>query len=407
MKLLILAFLITCSVQSLAQNSYDSPYSAYGVGFINGETSSLNRGLADTGIGIRDNSNLNLANPASLGAVSLPISHIFEMGTYVESNQYETSSLTASNTNGGISGMSYWFKFSRAWSGVAGIAPFSTVAYSIKSLRDLGTIENAEYLFQGDGNIARLYLGNALDLIKNLSIGLNLSYLFGSIHHYEQVNSGNLPEYNYDDKVFLNHLDLDFGLQYTINFDKKKLVIGMIANNGLRLTGNRSGRLYDVDGNTIVEFSNGTVSYTLPQAAGIGLSWETERVLIAGDMRFEKWSDASLPNRDISLQDVWRFSGGLVHKGQTNPISYLEAVAWHTGIHAGDYYQRLGAKNVINWGFSAGLSFPVFDGRSSFNLNYAFDRLGTISDGLIRQNAKKFMLDVVIRDMWGRRGRID
>jgi hypothetical protein len=56
---------------------------------------------------------------------------------------------------------------------------------------------------------------------------------------------------------------------------------------------------------------------------------------------------------------------------------------------------------------SFGVSLPVFDNRSSINLTYSFDQLGTLQDGLILQRSQKIMFDVIVRDFWGRRRKFD
>ena len=403
---LLFVLLVGCFTQSYAQVSYNSPYSFYGIGFVNTKSSSLNRGLAGTGIGIQDEFNLNFANPASYGSIVAPVSHIFEIGTYVESNRYETTRLVESKSNGGVSNLSYWFKFSPKWSAVVGLSPYSNVSYNIKASRDLGILGDIEYIYEGSGNITELYFGNSFSVTKNLSVGLNISYLFGSIHRYENLETDVLPGLTYDDKIFTKKIDFDAGIQYSIKLKDKKLVVGVTLDDGLKLSGTRTGKLYNSDGDTLKSISNDDVTYTLPASAGFGLSLQTKLFLLAGDVKFENWSNADLANDDLMLQDLWKFSGGILYKGVPNADNYLGAVGLRGGAHVENYYQTL-TRKLLNWGVSAGLSFPVFDGRSSFNFMYSFDKLGTISDGLILQHSHKFMLDVVIRDLWGVKRRFD
>lgn len=392
---------------SFSQNSYNSPYSFYGIGFINHKSSSLNRGLAGTGIAIRDRMNLNLVNPASYGSIAWPVSHIYEIGTYVETNRYEASELVESKANGGITNMSYWFKFSTKWAAVAGLSPFSSVSYHINSKRQLGIVDDIEYEFQGSGNITQLYLGNSFKVTENLSVGLNISYLFGSVHKYEYLENALIPGLTYDDKIFANNFDFDAGVQYGFKLKNKELIAGLIIDDGLKLSGTRTGKLYNADGDTLRSINEGSVQYNLPPSVGFGLSLQGERSVIAADIKFENWSEADLANDDMILQDAWKFSGGYYNKGNPNGDSYLNAVGWRGGAHVENFYQLLNGEGILNWGISAGLSFPVFDGKSSLNLTYSFDKIGTVTDGLIEQQSHKFMFDVVIRDLWGGKRAID
>ncbi|HEX5167942.1 MAG TPA: hypothetical protein VFW11_02125 [Cyclobacteriaceae bacterium] len=406
-RFLLVAVVTLTVISTFAQVSYNSPYSFYGVGLINNKSSSLNRGLAGTGIGIQDDYNLNYVNPASYASIVSPITHIYEVGTYVESNRFETTTLSESKTNGGMSNLSYWFKLSPRWASVAGLSPYSSVSYSIKATRDLAILDNVEYTREGAGNITQLYFGNAFNVVKNFSVGLNISYLFGSIHRYEYLSTSILPGLTYDDKIFIRKFDFDAGLQYKFHWKDKKLVVGMTLDDGLKLEGTRTGKLYDSEGDTLKTISNSDVQYTLPASAGVGLSLQTKLFLWAGDVKYENWSNADIANKEIILQDVWKLSGGFMYKGNANSDSYLGAVGLRGGVHAENFYQKLNGRNVLNWGASAGLSFPVFDGRSCINFIYCFDKLGTVSDGLILQHSNKFMLDVVIRDLWGGKRKFD
>ena len=180
---------------ALSQNIYNSPYSIYGLGIINYRMSTLNRGMSGTGIAVRDGFNLNYVNPASYGSIASPVSSVFEMGFYVEQNDYRTTDLSESRTNGSLSNINYWFKFLPQWSSTVGLTPFSSVSYNINTTRRLGGISEVDYRYEGDGTISRLYWGNGFSISKNLSLGLNISYMFGTISRRESVNTLNQATY--------------------------------------------------------------------------------------------------------------------------------------------------------------------------------------------------------------------
>src|SRR3989337_2043493 len=187
--ILVGLFTIIYSSSVLAQNIFNSPYSIYGLGIVNKRMSTMNRGMGGTGIAVRDEFNLNYVNPASYGSIVSPINSIYEMGFYVESNRYKTNELTELKTNGSLSNLNYWFKLKPGWSSTVGLSPFSSVSYNINIPRNLGGIENVNYTYDGSGTISQLYWGNSIDVIKNLSIGVNLSYLFGSLSKNESINA--------------------------------------------------------------------------------------------------------------------------------------------------------------------------------------------------------------------------
>src|SRR5687767_896750 len=108
MRCFLFCILFSFTMRVAAQNIYQSPYSIYDLGLINDRASTLNRGMAGTGIGVRDQYNLNYKNPASLGSIMAPVSSIFEMGFYIERNNNRTSNLSESGSIGSLSNINYW-----------------------------------------------------------------------------------------------------------------------------------------------------------------------------------------------------------------------------------------------------------------------------------------------------------
>src|SRR6188768_3691393 len=161
---IIAGILLLQAQATRGQNTFSSPYSVYGIGLLNSRTSSFNRSIGGTGIGLQDPFNLNHVNPASYASITASVTHIYEVGFYTESNRYQTSSLSKSKTNGGITNLNYWFRLRPRWATTLGLTPFSSVSYSISAKKDLGTSSSATYLYEGSGNITQLYLGNGFNI---------------------------------------------------------------------------------------------------------------------------------------------------------------------------------------------------------------------------------------------------
>ncbi len=409
MRYILVGLFLLLYSSGFAQNIFNSPYSIYGLGIVNKRMSTLNRGMGGAGIAIRDEFNLNYVNPASYSSIVPPINSIYEMGFYVENNSYRTNELTESKTNGSLTNLNYWFKLKPSWSSTVGLSPFSSVSYNINIPRNLGGIENVNYTYEGSGTISQLYWGNSIDVIKNLSIGVNLSYLFGSLSKNESINaltpSGILILEN---KITANKFDIDAGVQYKINLRKHKaLVIGLVADDGVSFNARQKNYLFDGSLDTLNTSTGTKLNYVLPASLGVGLAFQTRRSIVAGDLNFENWSEADFPEEETIFSDTWKFSAGYMYKGNPEAMSYLGSVSLRTGFYVQNYYLRLKENDLPSWGMTFGLSLPVFDNRSSINLTYSFDQLGTLQDGLILQRSQKIMLDVIVRDFWGRRRKFD
>ncbi|HPH45718.1 MAG TPA: hypothetical protein PKU83_01850 [Chryseolinea sp.] len=391
-----------------AQNTFSSPYSVYGIGMLHYRTSSLSRSIGGTGIAVQDEYSINPINPASYSSIKSPITHIHEIGLYIESNRYTSQSTIESKTSGGITNLNYWFKFAKWWSATAGLTPYSSVSYKIKTQRELATTSLVNYTYEGSGNINQLYLGNAFNVVKNLSVGVHAAYFFGNILKTESLDLYDGESYlTYENKIVARTFHFDFGLQYKINFKNKSLVIGIIADDGLTLTAKQQNALYDHNADTLSSGVGKTLKYKLPKYAGVGLSLNSKRYTIAADLKFEDWSNASYAKEEVVLQDTWKFSAGYIYKGNPEAENYFGLVSLRTGFNVQQYPLKLKGKSSLMWGWSAGVSLPMFDGKSALNLTYSMDQFGTVEDKLVLQRSQKFILDLVIRDLWGNKRRAD
>jgi hypothetical protein len=371
------------------------------------QLSGLNRSMGGSGIGVQESFNLNHLNPASYGSIVQPVSHIFEVGLYGSSNRLSTFDASESKSNGGVTHLSYWFKFKPWWAATIALSPFSSVSYDIVAQRELGGIP-IDYNYHGSGNINALKLGNAFRLGEHLSFGVNVSFLFGSIVKNETLDlpTGTLTLEN---KIVARKLKLDAGLQYKINLPNRSLVIGIIAAPPLKITGKQSSSLYD--GNEIADTlhtSTGeSVDYSLPASFGMGLGLHSKRSVIAADLKYTNWSNASFSNEESSFTDTWRASAGYCYKGNPDAMNYFGLISFRAGAYAQNHYLNLEGNNLKAWGFSCGASLPAFDNRSSINLTYGYDQLGTTASGLIKQQSQTFTIDIVIRDLWGIKRKFD
>jgi hypothetical protein len=111
--------------------------------------------------------------------------------------------------------------------------------------------------------------------------------------------------------------------------------------------------------------------------------------------------------QETTLQDTWKFSVGYMYKGNPDATNYWGSVSLRAGFYTQSYYQVIKENVLPWWGMSLGVSLPVFDNRSSINLTYGLDQMGTLNNDLILQRSQKIMFDVIIRDLWGIKRKFD
>ncbi len=202
-----------------AQNNSSSPYSRFGIGDIQSTGFSETEGMGSSSIAIHEPFNINLSNPASYSSLKLTTFEFGASSVYTKYSETGFASNTTNNTN--ISYVALGFPVvSNIWGASIGILPYSNVGYKIS---DNGTSPNGDetsYLYRGLGGINQIYLGNALNITKNLSFGANVSYLFGSI---QRQNSMELPglgssyHTRITNTINISDLSYKFGLLFTID----------------------------------------------------------------------------------------------------------------------------------------------------------------------------------------------
>ncbi|MFZ6010449.1 MAG: hypothetical protein ACOYXT_08860 [Bacteroidota bacterium] len=402
---LVFCIVSLLTIQSVCgQHVFNSPYSVYGLGLVHDRASAFNHSLGGTGIAVRDEFNLNHVNPASYNSIISPISHIYEAGFYIESNHYETQSLRVSKTDGSLTGLGYWFRFSPRWSAALALLPMSSVSYNIRTEREIGTGSPGTYRFEGKGNISQLSFGNSLKVTENLSLGVRASLLFGALRKNEIIEQEDLSSgFMLEKKVTVNKLDFDFGLQYKINVGKNNLVLGVTVDDGLSLRGVRTYSLFNDELDTLHAGTSSAIRYSLPFSAGGGLAFHTKRSIVSADAVFKKWSNAYLAEDNVTLLDTWRFSIGYVYKGNVESENYWNTISFRAGYYVQQHYMSFDRQRLPNYGFSTALSFPIQGNRASINLTYSYDKLGTVQNGLILQQS----IDLVVRDIWGFKHKVD
>lgn len=408
MKYYLSLLFLVHSFTIFSQNIYSSPYSIYGPGIINNRLSTLNRGMGGAGIAVRDVFNLNYLNPASYASIAAPVTSIFEMGFYIQRDGYSTNELTESKTNGSLTNISCWFKPTRRWASMVGLSPFSSVSYKINSTRSLGSIPEVDYRYEGSGAISRLYWGNSFNITRNLSAGVNISYFFGTISKTESISANQASNLTYENKINTNKTHIDAGLQYSVSLRKdRSLVVGFVAEDGITFKANGKSFLYDNMSDTLNRTTGQKLQYGIPSRMGLGLALHSPRSIVAADLDWQSWSTLKSADQGTVFTDTWKFSLGYMYRGNPDATTYAGMVSLRAGLHIQNYYLQIKQNTLPWWGLSAGVSMPMFDNRSSINITYAFDQLGTLDDGLILQRSQNIMIDVIIRDLWGIRRKFD
>ncbi|MBC8033882.1 MAG: hypothetical protein H7Y03_07030, partial [Chitinophagaceae bacterium] len=184
----LLTVLILAGSSGYAQN-ISMPYSIIGIGDI--ENSYFNRtsGMANTGFSMRFRNSINQANPASYSELQNQF-FTFELATQGKTVSYTGNDVDPNDNSNGdftIKRLAAGFKLSNRWGTTVALSPYSSVSYLVGGSKDNGAGSGATSVIDGNGGLNQILIGNGYRFSKNVSLGINAAYLFGSVKQTENL----------------------------------------------------------------------------------------------------------------------------------------------------------------------------------------------------------------------------
>ncbi|MFN8340299.1 MAG: hypothetical protein U0V64_01420 [Cyclobacteriaceae bacterium] len=408
LRYFLLGGVLWCAGLSVsAQAIYNSVYSSYGVGFLGGNYSALNRGLSGTGIGLQDDYMLNHANPASLNSITPPSNQMFELAVNAGNVTHASSNLSETKSSGGMDLLSYWFRPKPKLAMSFSLSPFSSMNYNVLAQRTAGAYNDLNYQYKGSGGTALLNWGSAYSITKNLSVGFDGMYVFGNFSKTERMQISPSSFLQYDVKTYASRLSFGGGIQWKIPIGKSAIVLGGVAHKAITLKGVRQGTFMYGNSTVFAQTDEQNVTFNTPESYGGGVSFKFRRSTLAADALYRKWPTSISSDPGVTFMPTWRYSAGYTLRGDVTSVSFINTISWRAGVYVEDFYVQLGSSKLTTTGWSVGFSIPVQNIRSAVALTYSSNLLGTTANGLIQESSQRITLDVQVADLWGIRRRFD
>jgi len=409
----IIILLLICALTGRSQN-INSPYSYFGLGDLYNYRTAFNMSMGGIGLALKSPLYINYANPASYNGLDTT-SFVFEGGLYGDFINSKTDIQTASSQNIQLGYLLMGFPITKWWKSSLGIRPFSEMGYLIVDEKQQENIGRVSYNYEGDGGLNQAYWGNSVTFFKSLSLGVNASYLFGSLYHDQVIDfpdSVNIQSFRLRHKLYVHDFLFNFGLQYTHKFKNDlSLTVGLVYNYTTNLNATRdllAETFYPkFDGSDdiqdTVQFSldeEGTVVY--PQSYGAGIALHKGNTwLVSGEYSTQDWneyksyglSDSLTKSRNISV-------GGYYQPYREGITKYWERIQYRFGFRYTQSYLQLRGNQISEFGVTFGVGLPVRGSFSTFNLAVEIGQRGTIDEGLIKENFVRFTLGVAMFERW-------
>jgi len=389
MALLILVFVTD---RGNAQNTV-SPYSIFGPGEIQDQGFSVGNGMGGAGIALKSGNYLNNLNPASYAGIDSS-RIISEFGIAGKGYKLSSSSESQLGFTGNLSHIGIGFRYTSWLAGSFGVVPFSTINYSIqKSSYVEGTDIPYNSTFEGSGGISQFYYGNAVRLGKHLSLGMNFSFMFGSLMQEENVEGNSLvPQLQIVRNDYLHSLYFDYGLQYSFTAAKKEFSLGMTFAPEQNLKSKHILTVYDDSYSEVYSDEYNTDYLTIPNMAGVGIAVvKPGKYKLALDYNYQNWAAVEYPTQNDDFVDFHKVAFG----AEVMPWNYsavnpsYKNWTYRFGINYTHSYLKLGGSPIDKKSMTVGVGIPLPGHISNVNFSVTGGWSGTKANNLVEE---KFIL---------------
>ena len=411
-KTFAFALLSLLSLNTFAQTITSSPYSRFGLGELQQTNTVVSIAMGGINNGLRLENVINSQNPASYNRVNLTTFDFGVSGRFdriANANDYMISKHAAPNY------MKMAFPITKKWSASIGLVPFSGTGYESKIKRNAS--DSITQIFKGTGGLNQFYFGHALYIAKGLSVGVNLSYVFGSIDKIKANEyADTLSYYNIrqTNATYVGSLYSTFGLQYSKSFASgHTFIIGYSGALQSKLNATRSllseryyytstgyERLVD----TVQISPDESGSIVMPAFHSIGLSYsKLNSWLIGLDVNQGKWSQFQeygvAPNP--KLNDTYQLAlGGSIIPNYNAVGNYFATIEYRAGFNFTQSYLTINEQKINAIGLSMGFGLPLPKSSSKVNFAVEVGRMGTTTNNLVQEEYLKFHLGFNFSDKW-------
>lgn len=397
--------LASLCLSSSAQSSV-SPYSMFGIGSLDTGNHGIYSGMAGLGIGLREDNSLNTANPASLTALE-PKTFVMDMAATGSISGFYGQGRRTYLGSGNIDKVSFGFRIGNFVSAAIGLAPFSMVEYKI-SKDSFIEGEDGKYssYFSGSGGLHKVYVSFGFDIFRDLSIGLNGSFIMGQITSTEQ--SDYWTAINKSVSGITPYMDL--GIQYHRNLDRnRKITAGITGSYRKKFSMHNTYSLADNDSTTVATTSRPVTEQNIPAYIGGGISYSTGRFTVGADYIFRKWSAIDSGTDFIEYKDMNKITVGFSYTPDKYDVRrYWKHIRFLFGISADDSYMSISGISGIDWCVTAGMEFPIRNSTSAYwSLKYERNTFPMLNRNTITENCLKLTLGIKFGESWFERKRFE
>ena len=404
--MLLLAVAIGCGAAQA--QIVTSPYSKMGYGMLSDNASSVQRSMGGVGYAMKGGRIINVMNPASYANVD-SLTYLWDVGIDLTNLWSKENGKKGYNFGGGLDYLTGHFRVSKGVGVAFGLLPYSSVGYSYGA-----TIDGGSESRSGNGGFNQLFVGVGYEPFKNLSVGLNFAYLFGSTTNTTLITSSSSSYFTRNMKI--RDWNAQVGLQYSLPLlhGRDLLTVGATFQPKKSFHGDAWGTSFDTQDSEVdtIGYTSMSGKYEQPASIGVGLSYNVNRKLtVEADYTYQKWSGAKyepisgFEPQSMKFDDRWKIAAGVQYTPNKRG-SYVGAMSFRAGAFYNHDYMNYGGNNVRDYGASVGVGLPAPGGKTTVNLGVEWRHRETSPTHLITENYLNITLGVNFNELWFWKSRI-
>lgn len=411
------------------QSGTNSPYSQYGLGQLSEQTSGFNRGMNGLGLGFREHNQVNYLNPASYSAMD-SLTFIFDAGLSGQITNFKEGSTKVNAKNADFEYAVAGFRAFRHVGVSFGIIPFTNVGYNYSLTSNLNGDPSNTYsnTYSGSGGIHQVYVGAGWECLKGLSVGMNVSYVWGDydrsvVNSYSDAYVKTLSKY-YTAEVYSYRLD--FGAQYAWTLDRNnELTVGLTYGVGHKLGADAHCNVISTNPSTEV---SDTASYTvknglsIPTTLAFGAMWKHNNKLKLGlDFNWQRWGTVDFPvytvvndvpsyalSKDY-YKDRYKLTVGGEYCDSEEARNFFKRIRYRAGVsYATPYYKINGNNGPKELSVSAGFGIPIINSYNNRSvLNISGQWVHSSAKGMLTENTFRINIGLTFNERWFMKWKVD
>ena len=396
--------------QQGASTGINSPYTRFGFGRLSDQRLSATRAMGGTAYALRDGSYVNTANPASYSAVD-SLTFLFDAGMSLHYSHFDDNGVKTNVQNGHFDYVAMQFRLRPGLGFTAALLPFSRVGYNFTQTDELQQGFAATNIHSGTGSLQQLMAGIGWMPLRNLSVGANVSYLYGDLKH-SVTNKFNNPDASssaWFRKISVSDYRLDFGAQYSYNIDKRRVItLGATLSPGHDLGAKDYYTKANIGAGDKMETTDTITGFRLPTMIGAGISYiKDNRLTLAADYSFQKWGACKFDGRDGLLTDRHVLSLGAEFKPDAMSRNYLKRIRYRAGVRVASSYMKVnGVDGPKEYGVVAGFGLPMWNSKSILNISGEYLR-EKASGNMLKTDYFRVNVGLTFNERWFMKWRVN